>query len=381
MPQAARLGDPIGHTKPGDGPKGGGGGDVTGKIIGPCSGNVFTNGIKAARASVDETVCSKHDSAPPPIATGSPTVFINGLPAARVSDKIACGAFITDGSPNVFIGSNGAKAEADMAKNQTSPALQQAVLMAEAGADALQSSAAQKDALGPLANDSRPTIASLSDAGAQQFAHAFQLNRASELAYASGNKASGAAYREAAKNASAASDIYFRSAAKMSDDAERIAHAARTNPFGPGWNYMGAKSAGFDHPSPLRPNYYAVGVGSLSGAGSAVVNTYDGTAYVGGGVVVSTESNTSVKPSVTATAGWIFGANDADSTNGFLNGSGNQVFLSIPTPWRVNAVAAVSHAYGGLYALELGVGSPGKVAFGTAPFTYSAPLNKPKDKE
>lgn len=100
MPQAARLGDPIGHTKPGDGPKGGGGGDKTGKIIGPCSGNVFTNGIKAARANVDETVCSKHDSAPPPIATGSPTVFINGLPAARVSDKIACGAFITDGSPN-----------------------------------------------------------------------------------------------------------------------------------------------------------------------------------------------------------------------------------------------------------------------------------------
>lgn len=107
MPQAARLGDPIGHTKPGDGSKGGGGGDVTGKIIGPCSGNVFTNGIKAARAHVDETMCSKHDSAPPPITTGSPKVFINGLPAARVSDKTACGAFITDGSPNVFIGGGG----------------------------------------------------------------------------------------------------------------------------------------------------------------------------------------------------------------------------------------------------------------------------------
>lgn len=78
MPQAARLGDPIGHTPPGDSPKGGGGGDPTGKIIGPCSGNVFTNGIKAARAHVDKTACSKHDQAPPPIATGSPTVFING---------------------------------------------------------------------------------------------------------------------------------------------------------------------------------------------------------------------------------------------------------------------------------------------------------------
>ncbi|WP_187363096.1 polymorphic toxin type 22 domain-containing protein [Massilia aquatica] len=375
------MGDPIGHTKPGDGPKGGGGGDKTGKIIGPCSGNVFTNGIKAARASVDETVCSKHDSAPPPIATGSPTVFINGLPAARVSDKIACGAYITEGSPNVFIGSNGAKAEAEMAKNQTSPALQQALLMAEAGADALQSSAAQKDASGLLGNDTRPTIASLSDAGAKLFAQAYQLNRASELAYASGHKASGAAYREAASNASAASEIYFRSAAKMSDDAERIAQAARSNPFGPGWNYMGAKSAGFDHPSPIRPNYYTGGVGSLSGAASVTVNTYDGTVYKAAGVVLSTESNTSVKPSLSATAGWIFGANDADSTNSFLAGSGNQVFLSVPTPWRVNAIVAVSHAYGGAYALELGVGSPGKLAYGASPFTYSAPLIKPKDKE
>ncbi|NHZ60806.1 PAAR domain-containing protein [Massilia genomosp. 1] len=94
MPQAARLGDLIGHTPPGDGPKGGGGGDQTGKIIGPCSGNVFTNGIKAARAHVDKTVCSKHDQAPPPIATGSATVFINSLPAARVGDKTVCSAFM-----------------------------------------------------------------------------------------------------------------------------------------------------------------------------------------------------------------------------------------------------------------------------------------------
>ncbi|NHZ94074.1 hypothetical protein F2P45_34605, partial [Massilia sp. CCM 8733] len=67
MPKAARLGDSIGHTPPGDGPIGGIG-DVTGKIVGPCSSNVFTNGIKAARAYVDVVVCALHPQAPLPIA-------------------------------------------------------------------------------------------------------------------------------------------------------------------------------------------------------------------------------------------------------------------------------------------------------------------------
>ncbi|MFY0582866.1 RHS repeat-associated core domain-containing protein [Cystobacter fuscus] len=38
------------------------------------------------------------------IAQGSATVFINGQPAARVDDQITCGAKISAGSPNVFIG-------------------------------------------------------------------------------------------------------------------------------------------------------------------------------------------------------------------------------------------------------------------------------------
>ncbi|NHZ35822.1 PAAR domain-containing protein [Massilia rubra] len=137
MPQAARLGDPIGHTPPGDGPKASGGGDKTGKIIGPCSGNVFTNGIKAARAHVDETVCSKHNQAPPPIATGSPKVFINGLPAARVSDKIACGAFIIEGSPNVFIGGGGVQTDPIMPEGTISPEVELALTVAQAGAAAI----------------------------------------------------------------------------------------------------------------------------------------------------------------------------------------------------------------------------------------------------
>jgi len=75
-----------------------------GFIFGACSSNVFTNGIKAARAHLDVAQCSKHSLPHPPIATGSGTVFINGLPAARIEDSIACGAVITGGSNNVFIG-------------------------------------------------------------------------------------------------------------------------------------------------------------------------------------------------------------------------------------------------------------------------------------
>ncbi|WP_042840549.1 PAAR domain-containing protein, partial [Yersinia aldovae] len=38
------------------------------------------------------------------VVTGSGTVFINQLPAARVSDVAGDGAAIVCGSPNVFIG-------------------------------------------------------------------------------------------------------------------------------------------------------------------------------------------------------------------------------------------------------------------------------------
>lgn len=78
--------------------------EICGFIFGQCSSNVFTNGIRAARAHVDVAQCSKHSTPHPPIATGSGSVFINGLPAARIDDSIACGAVIAGGSHNVFIG-------------------------------------------------------------------------------------------------------------------------------------------------------------------------------------------------------------------------------------------------------------------------------------
>ncbi|MEC4723843.1 PAAR domain-containing protein [Noviherbaspirillum sp. CPCC 100848] len=78
--------------------------EICGLIFGQCSSNVFTNGIRAARTNADVAHCSKHSTPHLLIATGSATVFINGLPAARVDDSTACGAVIAGGSNNVFIG-------------------------------------------------------------------------------------------------------------------------------------------------------------------------------------------------------------------------------------------------------------------------------------
>jgi hypothetical protein len=47
---------------------------------------------------------------PDVIAQGSPTVFINGMPAARIGDMTAHGGVIVVGSPNVMIGEAGSGA-------------------------------------------------------------------------------------------------------------------------------------------------------------------------------------------------------------------------------------------------------------------------------
>jgi uncharacterized Zn-binding protein involved in type VI secretion len=148
MPEAARLGDPIGHSPTmswllkglligagialvgvaivgtgglaaaaivgGMAAAGAGIGEVmstmsfapkevVGKII-EGSRNVYIRGKKAARAHVDHAECGKHPQPPKVIATGSGNVYINGMPAARVGDKTECGAEITAGAGNVFIG-------------------------------------------------------------------------------------------------------------------------------------------------------------------------------------------------------------------------------------------------------------------------------------
>jgi len=77
--------------------------NITGKIIAG-SPNVFVNRKPTARVEMDLGECKKPRMCVPLVATGSGTVFINGLPAARVDDKMTCGAFIKEGSSNVRIG-------------------------------------------------------------------------------------------------------------------------------------------------------------------------------------------------------------------------------------------------------------------------------------
>ena len=67
------------------------------------SPNVFINSRKAARVEKSIGACDKHPG-PVQIAEGSTNVFINGVAAARKGDKLTCGATISGGSNNVFIG-------------------------------------------------------------------------------------------------------------------------------------------------------------------------------------------------------------------------------------------------------------------------------------
>jgi hypothetical protein len=59
--------------------------------------------LGAARAVADVALCHDHDG-PQQIATGSMTVFFNGMPASRLGDQTVCDARISSASPNVIIG-------------------------------------------------------------------------------------------------------------------------------------------------------------------------------------------------------------------------------------------------------------------------------------
>ena len=68
------------------------------------SNNVYINGIPAHRVTdawEAHTCITTHDSI---LAQGSSSVFINGLAAGRIGDLVACGSTIATGSDNVFIG-------------------------------------------------------------------------------------------------------------------------------------------------------------------------------------------------------------------------------------------------------------------------------------
>jgi uncharacterized Zn-binding protein involved in type VI secretion len=68
---------------------------------------VFINFLPAARVT-DKHVCLMPPTAGPhptsTIAKGSASVFIESMPAARIGDQAGCGAVITTGSSDVIIG-------------------------------------------------------------------------------------------------------------------------------------------------------------------------------------------------------------------------------------------------------------------------------------
>ena len=98
MPAVARIGDPFatGHGCDGS------------STIASGSGTVFANGIGVSRKDdvsashnlPDGEACVPHVV---PISSGSGTVYANGLQVARVGDAIDAGA-IAGGSGDVFVG-------------------------------------------------------------------------------------------------------------------------------------------------------------------------------------------------------------------------------------------------------------------------------------
>lgn len=75
------------------------------------SPNVFINGRAATRAHLSTGKCNEHSGSLQRVAEGSAKVYINNYPAARTSDRLTCGAVISKGSCNVFIG--GRKVQTD----------------------------------------------------------------------------------------------------------------------------------------------------------------------------------------------------------------------------------------------------------------------------
>ncbi|WP_167619851.1 PAAR domain-containing protein [Maribellus sediminis] len=95
MPPAARITDM--HTCPAfNGPSP----HVGGPILPPGESTVFIEGLPAARVG-DMATCM---GPPDTIAMGSGTVLIGGMPAARVGDLTAHGGTIVMGSGTVIIG-------------------------------------------------------------------------------------------------------------------------------------------------------------------------------------------------------------------------------------------------------------------------------------
>lgn len=76
---------------------------------GPCSPrpsvsgspNVYVNGIPAHRVA---DAWARHCTHTSSLAAGSGSVFANARPLGRIADPVACGSLVATGSPNVYAG-------------------------------------------------------------------------------------------------------------------------------------------------------------------------------------------------------------------------------------------------------------------------------------
>lgn len=69
----------------------------------PACMTVTVGGLPAVRAGFDTVACVKH-STPPLVSHGSDTITIEGYPASRIDDKVACGATLKQGVDTVMMG-------------------------------------------------------------------------------------------------------------------------------------------------------------------------------------------------------------------------------------------------------------------------------------
>lgn len=68
------------------------------------SSNVFVNGIGAHRETDHWSPHCNNSCHDGNLASGSTSVYVNGLPVARIGDPVTCGSSSAQGSSDVFAG-------------------------------------------------------------------------------------------------------------------------------------------------------------------------------------------------------------------------------------------------------------------------------------
>lgn len=133
---------------------------------------------------------------------------------------------------------------------------------------------------------------------------------------------------------------------------------------------------GYSQGRGILPDYQSLSVGAHTLTGAVSTNFYDGTIAYGGGVQ-ATNIDPGFRPSASYSLGWIFGVNDAKGVTDFITGSGTQIGVAIPTPWKLSPSIVINHSYGGKWALELGVtpGTP-KTVLVYQPYGYATEKEK-----